>query len=107
MENIEDKVYFHQLFDCYKDLLTEKQVLYFEYYYLDDYSLAEIAQLLNVSRNAVHEQLKIVINHLEKYERVLHIRENKQKRQNIYQKIKESTNMNQINALIEDLEKVE
>lgn len=44
--------------DCYSDLLTEKQQTYLEYYYQEDYSLSEIAQILDVSRNAVFDNLK-------------------------------------------------
>ena len=49
-------VYLNILYDCYKDLFTEKQQLYFESYYWENLSLSEIATNYHVSRNAVHNQ---------------------------------------------------
>lgn len=51
---------FNKLFSYYQTLLTDKQVEYFTMYYYEDYSLSEIAELANVSRNAVYDQLKRV-----------------------------------------------
>jgi len=45
------------LYDCYGALLTEKQRLYFEERYLDDLSLAEIAENEGVSKQAVRDLL--------------------------------------------------
>ena len=70
---IEEKIKLNQLYDIYGELLTEKQREYYEYYYLQDYSLSEISDLLNVSRNAVHMQLKNVVKYLEEYEKTLQI----------------------------------
>lgn len=41
------------LFEFYATLLTDKQMNYIELYYADDYSLAEIAEEFNISRQAV------------------------------------------------------
>ena len=54
------------LFDTYKGLLTEKQQEYFILYYYEDYTLSEIAEYKGVSRNAGFDQIKKVINILEK-----------------------------------------
>ena len=61
-------VYLNILYDCYKDLFTEKQQLYFEAYYWENLSLSEIATNYQVSRNAVHNQLKIMEEKLEDLE---------------------------------------
>ena len=53
-------IYLNLLYDYYKELFTEKQQMYFEEYYFDDLSLSEIAENNDVSRNAVHNQLKIM-----------------------------------------------
>ena len=45
------------LFDYYGDLLTEKQKTYFDLYYNQDFSLAEIAQEEGVSRQGVYDAL--------------------------------------------------
>ena len=61
------------LFEIYKELLTEKQQEYFILYYYEDLSLKEIADFKNVSRNAVFDQIKKVINILEEYEEKLKV----------------------------------
>ena len=61
------------LFDTYKELLTLKQQEYFVMYYYEDLTLSEIAEIKNVSRNAVFDQIKKVINILEEYEDKLKI----------------------------------
>lgn len=46
------------LYDYYGDLLSDDNRRYFEDYYFDNLSLAEIAQNDNASRNNVHKHLK-------------------------------------------------
>ncbi|MBQ7255366.1 MAG: YlxM family DNA-binding protein [Oscillospiraceae bacterium] len=46
------------LFDFYGDLLTDKQKTYFDLYYNQDLSLAEIAENEGVSRQGVYDALK-------------------------------------------------
>lgn len=73
---MDKKIYYNELYDCYKELLTEKQQEYYENYYFEDYSLSEIAENESVTRNAVHNQIKIVLEKLDFYEAHLHIRKN-------------------------------
>jgi len=68
---MDKKIYFNNLYDYYQDLFTDKQKEYYEAYYFEDLSLAEIAENNSVSRNAVHGQIKIVEEKLEFYEQVL------------------------------------
>lgn len=63
--------YHISLFDTYKELLTDKQQEYFILYYYEDYTLKEIAENKNISRNAVFDQLKKVVKILEEYEEKL------------------------------------
>ena len=64
-------IYLNNLYDYYKGLFTEKQQEYFEEYYYNNLSLSEIAENNNVSRNAVHNQVKIVETRLEELENIL------------------------------------
>jgi hypothetical protein len=72
-------IYYNNLYDYYKDLFTDKQKMYFEDYYFNNLSLAEIGENYGVSRNAVHNQLKIIENKLEEYEKILKLYEKKNK----------------------------
>ncbi|RID87194.1 putative DNA-binding protein [Peribacillus asahii] len=56
------------LYDFYQSLLTEKQQSYMSLYYLDDYSLGEIAEEYEVSRQAVYDNIKRTEAMLEEYE---------------------------------------
>nr|WP_240353770.1 YlxM family DNA-binding protein [Cohnella algarum] len=56
------------LFDFYGSLLTEKQQTFLKCYYQDDYSLGEIAEEFDISRQAVYEHLKRAEQALEDYE---------------------------------------
>ena len=61
------------LFEFYAALLTDKQMNYIELYYADDYSLAEIAEEFQVSRQAVYDNIKRTEKLLEDYEMKLHM----------------------------------
>jgi len=63
---MEETIHLNNLYDYYKELLTEKQKQYFEDYYQNNLTLSEIAENNNISRNAVHKQLKETIKILEK-----------------------------------------
>lgn len=67
------KIYLNNLYDYYQDLFTDKQKEYYEAYYYQDLSLSEIAENHNVSRNAIHNQIKIVEEKLEFYESTLEL----------------------------------
>ena len=56
------------LFDYYGELLTEKQKTYFDLYYNQDFSLAEIAEEEGVSRQGVYDALSRTENILRKFE---------------------------------------
>lgn len=58
----------NDLIDFYGALLTSNQLNILELYYMEDLSLKEIADELNISRNAVHDSLKRSLIILEEYE---------------------------------------
>lgn len=65
--------YYSELYDIYGSLLTGKQRLYFEDYYFNNLSLGEIAENYSISRNAVYNQLQIIIKHLKKYDEKMNL----------------------------------
>ena len=65
---MKELVYYTMLYDIYGSLLTDKQKVYFEEYYFKNLSLSELATKYNISRNAIHKQVKETINKLENYE---------------------------------------
>lgn len=99
METLEKKEQLNELFDIYQNLLTDKQIEYFRYYYQEDYSLQEIAELLDVSRNAIFDQLKKVEIHLFSYEEKLKLLEKKQKRLEIMDQLQTKDCKKLINEL--------
>ncbi len=107
LEILSDKIRYHHLYDIYKGLLTEKQKTYFEYYYLDDYSLSEIADMLEVSRNAVHDQVKKVLEHLDHYESTLLVYEKHQKRELLIKELESHFSDAESKEIIKNLEKLE
>ncbi len=76
---MEKMIYLNNLYDCYKDLFTKKQQEYFEDYYHNNFSLSEIAENSDVSRNAVYNQIKIVEDKLEEFEKILGLYKKKNK----------------------------
>lgn len=76
---MDKKIYYNMLYDYYKNLLTVKQREYYESYNFQDFSLKEISVNEGVSRNAVFNQVKIVLEKLDYYEENLHLVENASK----------------------------
>lgn len=59
------------LFDFYGKLLSKKQYIAIELYYIHDLSLAEIGDELGISRQGVFDMLKRAEENLYEYEKVL------------------------------------
>jgi len=97
----------NKLYDLYGCLLTDKQRSYYTYYYFDDYSLSEIAKIMDVSRNAVHEQIKNVTEILEYNENKLSLLAKKEKRLAILKQINPGLKKEELLDLFREMEKVE
>ncbi|WML49302.1 putative DNA-binding protein [Neobacillus sp. PS3-34] len=80
------------LYDFYQSLLTPKQQSYMSLYYLDDYSLGEIAEEYDVSRQAVYDNIKRTEAMLEEYEEKLLLFQKFQERSTLLTKMKELLN---------------
>lgn len=59
------------LYDFYGPLLTDKQRRFIELYYAHDLSLAEVAEQVGISRQAVYDILKRSVKALKGYEEKL------------------------------------
>ena len=76
---MEFRFFIIDLYDIYGELLTEKQKLYFEDYYFNNLTLSEISENYNVSRNAIHKQIKETEEKLNHFENILNIRKKNKK----------------------------
>ncbi|KQL44343.1 hypothetical protein AN963_23355 [Brevibacillus choshinensis] len=80
------------LFDFYAPLLKGKQREYLELYYLDDLSLSEIAEMHEVSRQAVYDHIKRAEKQLFEYDQKLHLADRHEQRMNVLNRMKELVN---------------
>ncbi|CAI2596229.1 hypothetical protein AKUA2003_06970 [Apilactobacillus kunkeei] len=99
----------NSLFEFYRPLLTNKQDSYIQLYYADDYSLGEISEEFNVSRQAVYDNIRRTEVILEKYEDQLHLYADFVKRNDqtdaIRNYVKDNyPNDDKLNQLVDDLE---
>jgi uncharacterized protein len=97
------------LYDFYQSLLTPKQRSYMSLYYLDDFSLGEIAEEYNVSRQAVYDNIKRTEAMLEEYEEKLLLFNKFQERNEILAQLRKKLEDSSIDSsvslkLIDDLE---
>lgn len=107
MDILDKKIEVMELYDIYQELLTKKQREYVEAYYYEDMSITEISDEFEVSRNAIHDQIKRSVSKLYDIETSINIRRKSINRQIIIEKIKSISKQNEIDLLIEELEKVE
>ncbi len=85
--NLEKLVEIGLLFEQYKMLLTDKQREIVSLYYNEDYSLGEISENLNVSRQSVYDTLKRSEKILKDYEAKLGLVKKSKERENFTQDI--------------------
>ncbi|MGY4689794.1 putative DNA-binding protein [Salibacterium sp. K-3] len=85
---LEKTVRMNALFDFYQPLLTAKQQKYLELYFLDDYSLGEISEGYDVSRQAVYDNIKRTEAMLEEYEEKLGLYRKYKRRMSFYQELR-------------------
>ncbi len=76
------------LYDCYGDLLSEKQKYAVEMYYCDDLSLSEISEHMGITRQGVRDQIKHAEDELDRLENCLGLSSKNEKLRDMLEKIK-------------------
>ncbi|WOO88978.1 sigma factor-like helix-turn-helix DNA-binding protein [Mollicutes bacterium LVI A0078] len=71
--NLNKRLELTELYEIYSSLLTNKQCQIFEMYYDDDYSINEICEILEITKNGVYNSLKQTEKKLADYEAKLQI----------------------------------
>lgn len=87
-EELERTMRMNYLYDFYNSLLTDKQRRYIELYYLEDFAFSEIAEELDVTRQAVYDNLKRSGDLLEHYEDNLGMYRNFESRNGLIKQLK-------------------
>ncbi len=97
------------LYDFYHSLLTPKQQSYMSLYYLDDYSLGEIAEEYEVSRQAVYDNIKRTEAMLEEYEQKLQLLQKFQERARLIKRLKKMLMEENLSkqAILETIDEIE
>jgi len=106
---LEKTMRLNYLLDFYHTLLTPKQREYMEMYYLEDYSLVEIANHADVSRQAVYDNIKRTEDILESYEQSIQLYEKFQMRISLLNTLEKSIDEEQeekIHSLIDQLKEL-
>lgn len=74
---MEEFVYYGELFNIYGSLLNESNKKYYKFYYEENFTLQEIADLEKVSKSYVGNIINKTSKKLEEYESKLHIYESR------------------------------
>ncbi len=103
---MDDFEYINELLPFYIELLTDKQQQILKLYYYENYSLAEIAEDLQITRNAVYDSLKKSINSIKRYEEKLQLLANYKKRSELYERLRSLANQ-QVDDIVNELVNME
>ena len=96
---MDDRTYMTILYDYYGELFNDKQKEYFEDYYFNNLSLGEISENVNLSRNAIHKQIKMVEEKLNEYEEKLKLYKKSQKFNKLIEEIEDEELKNKLKEL--------
>lgn len=76
---MEKHIYYNDLFDIYQSFFTDNNKKVFIYYYQENLSMQEIAELLSVSKSFIGSTIKKMEQKLDSLENELQIYKTKQK----------------------------
>ena len=97
---MEKRDYTIMLYDMYSPLFSDRQKVYFEEYYFNNFTLSEIAENLKVSRTAVHKALRLIERKLEEYESKLKLCEKRIAIEKILDSMEEYEKVDKIREVI-------
>ena len=97
---MEKRDYFIMLYDFYSSLFSDKQKEYFEDYYFNNLSLAEISENIGISRNAVHKSIKLIEKKLNFYEENLSLYKKNIRLNKIIEKISDENIKKELERLL-------
>lgn len=104
---IEQVIKISQLYDFYSELLSEKQKQYLNDYYFNDFSLTEISENYDISKQAVSNNIKRTITELEQYEEKLNLIKLNNDRLFLLNELRKSTSDEGILSYVDQLIKLE
>ena len=104
---IEQVIKISQLYDFYSELLNEKQKQYLNDYYFNDFSLTEISENYDISKQAVSNNIKRTITELEQYEEKLNLIKLNNERLFLLNELRKSTSDEGILSYVDQLIKLE
>lgn len=93
----------NELLSIYKSLLSDKQKIYLEDFFENDFSLSEIASKHNISRQAVYDNIKKTVKLLKDYEEKLEILTKQKCLREKLMELKENFDKDKLEKIIEDL----
>ena len=97
---MEERNYLIILYDFYGELLTDKQRMYFEDYYFNNFSLGEISENNGYSRNTIHKNIKAAEEKLYFYEEKLELYKKKKLIDDIIKDINDDNIKNKIREIL-------
>lgn len=107
MDDFEKNLRINLLLDFYGNLLTDKQLETLQLYFREDLSLQEIANIYQVSRNAVYDNIQKAIKILETYENKLQLLAKFEKRKELIQRIRDTFKDEQLEIYLKELEQLD
>ena len=100
---MEKDLIYSELYEVYKNLLTENQSEVFNLYYLCDLSLGEISEIKKISRQGVNDTLNKTRELLLDYEEKLGLLTIKRKVDNLRAEIKDDSLLQKLDDIFGDL----
>ena len=101
--NTIDNNYLCSLFSIYEKLFTIKQKEYFTYYHIENLTLLEISEIMNISKAAVQDAIKKIEAKLHDYEKKLNIYQKSKDLKNKLTKFKKNNNYEIIDEIIKNI----